>query len=84
MPWEISDRWTRLKEVADANVGTWVLFTTDGHNAWPRHIITGRLRAFEPFKYDAIMRDGNGHRGSIYIRRIPEEELHAQQDHQQA
>lgn len=67
-----SARWELVRETCDANPGTWVLIADKGHGSWPNQIKHARLKSFEPAgTYEAMMRNGNGLVGEIYVRRIP-------------
>jgi hypothetical protein len=67
--------WNAVRDVCDENPGAWVLVTDRGHNAWVTKIRNGRIVAFSPAgAYDAMVRQGNGLRGALFVRRIPDEE----------
>lgn len=72
----IAERWLYAKRIADENEGVWIKVSTTAFSSWARHVITGRLRAFASGGYDAMIREGNGTTGTLFIRKIPQEELH--------
>ena len=66
------DRWDLVRKTCDEHPGTWVLVTDQGHGSWPNQVKNARLSAFKPAgTYEAMMRNGNGLIGQIFVRRIP-------------
>lgn len=73
----LMERWLFAKRVIDENEGRWVKVSKQGHSSWPRHIAVGRIRVFRDGNYEAKIREGNGVTGTLYVRKVPQEETDA-------